>query len=236
MRLTRGTIALLAVALLVIVGVLAFNASPASAPAAPTETPAPTTGGPLFEGLDPAAITRLTVEDYAAGLISTWARDESGAWALEGDASGYEVDATALETKAAALADLEAVDTFPGDTLADYGLDVPSYRIQAAAASGETYTLWVGGMNPTGNRRYVIAETSAASAEATPAAEATAEVGRVTLAGTQQISTVVSGTVQGFVTLLTAPPFLPTPLPTPTPEATAEATADTTPEATEAAN
>lgn len=230
MRLTRGTLLLIIAAVAVIVAVLLINASPASAPAAPTATAGSAAGGPLFPGLDAASVARFTVRD-SSGVSVTYARSADGVWALDGDTTGYTLDSGALDGQMTAFAGLSAFDTFPSDALAEFGLDAPAALITAQTSGGASVALYVGGANPTGNRRYVVAVTGGV-AEATPEAEATAEAGALALTGTQSVSTVVNTTVSGWLALLTAPPYQPTLAPTPTAEATAEAT----PEATAAAN
>ncbi len=236
MRLTRGTLLLIIAAIAVIIAVLLINASPASAPAEPTVPAGSTTGGPLFPGLDAASVARFMVQD-ASGLSVTYQRDAEGAWALDGDATGYTLDRAALDGQMTAFAGLSAFDTFTSDALAEFGLDAPTARITARTSDGATVALYVGGANPTGTRRYVVAVASAA-AEATPQAEATAEAGALALNGPQSISTVVNSTVEGWLALLTTPPYQPTATPTlpPSPEATTEATPEATAEATLEAN
>ncbi|HYO88368.1 MAG TPA: DUF4340 domain-containing protein [Candidatus Limnocylindrales bacterium] len=225
MRLTRSTLAIIIVALVVIVAVLAFSASPASAPPAPTEIPTLTAGGPLFPGLTTDAISRFAVKDLATSVTVTYLRDSAGVWTLENDASGYTIDSAAMERNAGAFSDLMAYDTFPTEALQDYGLEAPAYLVTVQTADGASAELYVGGINPTGNRQYVVAAMHAATdstAEATPAPDS------FILTGTQAVSTVVSSTVQGWIRMFESPTFIPTPPPTPTPEMTAEATAEAT--------
>jgi hypothetical protein len=236
MRMSRGTIALIVVALAVIVAVLIFNASPASAPPSPTATPGSASAGPLFPDVSPATIAALTVDAPASGLNATYRRGSDGAWTLDGDSTGYTLDAKSLDDQMTALSGMASFDTFSSDQLANYGLDAPIGVITVQLADGTTRQLVVGGTNPTGNRRYVVVlsvnaeATPEATAEATLSADATVEAATPLLTGAQSISTVVSSTVQGWLDLLTTPPYQPTATPaptlaaTPTPEATAEAT------------
>lgn len=234
MRLSKGTIALIVVALVVIVAVLAFNASPASAPPPPTATLGSASAGPLFPGLDATTIAALNVAAPAGGLTVNYRRSSDGAWTLDGDQTGYSLDGKSLDDQMTALAGLASFDTFSSDRLADYGLDAPIGVITVQMADGATLRLVIGGTNPTGNRRYVVALTGGpeATPEATASADTTAEAAAPLLTGAQSVSTVVSSTVQDWLDLLTTPPYqptatpVPTQAPTPTPEATAEASAE----------
>ncbi|MFN8378346.1 MAG: DUF4340 domain-containing protein [Anaerolineae bacterium] len=245
MRLTRGTLVLIVAAIVVIVAVVLFNASPASAPPPPTATAGSSTAGPLFQGLDAASVAGLAVENPAAALAVAYHRGEDGTWSLDGDSTGYTLDGSKLDKDVSDLAGLASYDTFSSDSLADYGLDAPVAVLTLTNADGSSVKLVIGGTNPTGTRRYVVALT--AGPEVTPEAEMTAEAtaeAMPILSGAQSISTVVNSTIQSWLDLLTQPPYVPTAAPTPTSflptpestaEATAEATAETTPEATETA-
>lgn len=222
MRLTRTTFLIIIVAVAVIVAVLLFNASPASAPPAPTGMPTLAAGGPLFDGLTVDAIQNLTIEELATGEAVDFTRDSTGAWALTGDTSGFVLDSTALERSAAAFVNLMAYDSFASESLSTYGLEAPIWLVTVQLADGSSAELYAGGLNPTGNRRYVVAAMhaaaeNAASAEATPAPDS------FILSGEQTVSTVIASVVDDWAALFNAPIYLPTA--TPQAEATAEVTA-----------
>lgn len=233
MRFTRTTLLIIIVAVATIVAVLLFNASPASAPSAPTEIPAPSTEGPLFTGMTTGAIQSLTIEELATGEVARYTRDSDGVWALADDTSGFVIDSAALERSADAFANLVAYDSFATEALADYALETPAYLAVVQLADGSSAELYIGGLNPTGNRRYVVAVTRAAAENAADA-EATLSPDSPILADEQRVSTVIASAVDGWISLFNAPIYVPTPLPTPLVEATAEAAAEATAEATAA--
>ena len=115
MRLNRGTITLVAIGLIVIVGVLLINNNQANTPDA-TPTATEQTGGPLFPDLTADALAQVVVRDNSNGARTVLVRTSDGLWELdEPSASSSEVEA--LEALIATLeATPEAAETTPEAT------------------------------------------------------------------------------------------------------------------------
>jgi hypothetical protein len=255
MRLNRGTLILVGVLALVIVGALLLNNQQASAPGEPTPTAMPV-GGPLFAAIETrtGTIVRIQVQDNLTGRTVAYDKDSDGLWQL---ATGGQPDQPPVIQAVEDFAELDANDTFEGDALADFGLDAPTHSVYVS--DGETvYVLHIGGTNFNGARYYVttaeltpadLPEIAAADmtpeatpdAEATPEAEATAEAAPestaestpeaadplVTLSGMQRISTIPRAAAEDFIALLD--PVMPAEV---TPEPTLVLESLVTPEAT----
>jgi hypothetical protein len=83
MRMNRGTIILIVVSIAVIIGVLAINNNPTSAPGNTTPTASAQTGGPLFPGADASTLVRFEVRDNTTGARTVLTRNEADVWGLD---------------------------------------------------------------------------------------------------------------------------------------------------------
>src|SRR5688500_666198 len=93
MRLNRGTLGLLALCALVIVGVI-FNQTQ-RANQTVTPTPVPSTEVALFTGLVQENVVRFEVRDNTTGATTTLLKDAANVWSIEqqpGDTPDYPVD------------------------------------------------------------------------------------------------------------------------------------------------
>lgn len=233
MRLNRNTILLALVGLIVIVAVLLINNTPASAP---DETPTPSgeVSGPLFEGVDAAAITRLEVRDNWTRARTVLVKDEGGSWAIEATYStDRATDQTLAAEKPGLVSALQSVDRFESADLASFGLANPAYTVALTGADGVSTLLHIGDRNPAGNRYYTVLETTSdplpeidlteeAASESTAAVDATPEPivtlePVVTLEGAQTIYLVAQTSLTGLIDLINQPPYVPAPTATPTP-------------------
>ncbi len=239
MRLSRGTIILIAALVVVIIAALVINNDRASAPTMPTPSPTVALGGPLFETLDAnqEAINRLQVRDNNTGESVVYVRTEDGLWIIEG--SSASIDQLPITSTVQSLAGLDANDTFEGDDPAAYGLDEPEYSVFISTSDGDAvYVMHVGGKTFNNARHYVTTTTISAAdlPAASPLSEATAEaasevtpeaeetVEPIVLSGTITISTIPQRIVGTDILQL----FIPALLPESTPEVTVEATVEAT--------
>lgn len=113
MRLNRGTIAILLISIVAIVGVLLLNNSQVTAPSDATNTPTPEPG-PLFAEIDPNLLTRLEIIDPTTGLKTVLTRTTGAAFAnsVVEQVATEEVAATAeVSATDEAAATEEAVST-----------------------------------------------------------------------------------------------------------------------------
>ncbi len=181
MRLNRGTILLLVLALGVIAAVLVFNNQQANAP--DEATPTVTAGaGPLFDELAGNDIARLEVVDNATGNSTLLTQDAGGAWDMAATFSTTRaIDQEKAQTAVGDFVLLEANDSFESQSLGDFGLETPGYVFYADTFDGTRYTLYTGNKNPTGNRYYILLESGetpsdvSAEIDALAAADATSE-------------------------------------------------------------
>lgn len=239
MRLNRGTLILVAAALIVIVGVLVLNSQQAAAPGDPTPAATVAGAGPILNTVTAEAVTAVQVRDNVSGAYTALARNPAGEWVIAAtNRTDRAVDqARALEAVSNA-AELTSVDRFESADLASFGLDTPQFTLYVETADGAFY-VHVGDQNAF-NRTYlavqsadvtpfaleVTAEPEAATTEAapetTPDAAATVEVTPevtvepVTLAGTQTVYTIIAASIDTLTQLVATPPYVPAPTATPT--------------------
>jgi hypothetical protein len=211
MRLNRGTIILLAVALIVIVGVVVFNNQQANQ-IDPTPTPG-VARVPLFPDATADTVRALEVIDNAAGTSTRVSKDTGGAWGIRAtNATDRAPDQAAITTQAGTVAALEGENQFEvaGDQLVNFGLETPAYLLRVTT-DATRYTIYIGNTNPTGNRYYVVVTSEAAptpdsDAEATPEAETTPDAEATPEAG---VSVPTGATGMGSL-FLSAPPLFET--------------------------
>jgi hypothetical protein len=190
MRLNRGTIILIALGLLVIIGVLVINNQQASAPDTPTPT-SEAVVGPVFDELAGNDVARLEIINNSSGDSVVLTQGADRTWQVA--AATYATDRATDQDKALKVVGdlvlLQTADRYEGETLANFGLETPSYIVYIDTPAGERHTLYVGNRNPTGNRYYILRESGdtpealrdevaalmEAAAETTPEAEATDE-------------------------------------------------------------
>jgi hypothetical protein len=242
MRLNRGTLILLAAAVVIIVGIAILNNNQASAPGTPTATPGTATTALLPVTVD--LVRTVEIVNNADGTSTTLNADARGTWRISAsNPADRDPDQDYITTQVTNLLALQGENVFEvaESELDNFGLATPANIIRVTA-DGTLYTLFVGRSNPAGNRFYVALQTSAAApeAESTPDAEATPDVvpsvatgaltqsllltappqETVALSGTQTVYLVARGTINTLVGLVAAPPYLPAPTATPTPTAT----------------
>ncbi|MFN8531717.1 MAG: DUF4340 domain-containing protein [Anaerolineae bacterium] len=250
MRLNFGTLILILIALVVIVGVVILTGQQASAPGEPTATPAAQSGS-VFDGVDAAAANSLEIVNHQLGDFVTLTKDAGGAWDITGTRQSTVTppDQAAVATNLNSVATLQYTDRFDSSDLAAFGLDQPVYRFVLTTETGGQYTLYVGGKNPAGNRYYAVAQSVAGEGTVEPAAETTTEAVEATaevlgpveataevtaeatlvrytgprseLSGPQTILLINSSVLDPLIALISQPPYAPTPTPTATATATA---------------
>lgn len=182
MRLNRGTLALLVVLLLVIVGVLVVNNQQANAPGDPTATPNTTTG-PLLPGVPVENIARYEIRDNTTGTFTAVTKVAGGDWVIDATNAleGRSPESSLIDTTAGQIVAINYNTTFEDDNLADFGLDQPDYTVLITTTSGELYTVYIGAKAPTAPRYYaVLAQGTsdvAATIEPGDQAIATQEIG-----------------------------------------------------------
>lgn len=165
MRLNTGTLLLILAAVVVIAVVILLNGQPATAPGDPTPTSAAVTGS-VFVGVDAPGADSITLTNYESGEFVTFTRDTGGAWDIAGTYSSDVTDPLqdGVVTGIAPIQSLVFLDSFESDQLSGFGLDQPTYTIEVNGADGTQYTLYVGSLNPSGNRYYAVAQTFAGAA------------------------------------------------------------------------
>lgn len=185
MRLNTGTILLILVALVVIVAVLFLSNQPDASTGDPTATPA-TVSGPVYGGVDPLTVSQVRIVNFETNEYVTLTRDTGGAWTIGGSFSSTLTPPLqdVITTNVGSIVTLAYTDSFPGDDLASFGLDSPSYAVTVYTTNGGEYQLIVGGQNPGGNRYYSVIQANPGEGTAEPfsapistpgAAEATVE-------------------------------------------------------------
>lgn len=181
MRLNRGTLALLAVLLIVIVGVLVVNNQQANAPGDPTATPNTTTG-PLLPGVPVENIARYEIRDNTTGTFTAITK-VGGAWVIDATNAleGRSPEQSLIDTTAGQIVAINYNTTFEDDNLADFGLDQPDYTVLITTTTGELYTVYIGAKAPTAPRYYAVlaqgTADTAAAVEPGDQAIATQEIG-----------------------------------------------------------
>lgn len=218
MRLDRGTLVILVVAALVIVAAMVFV--PLTREDAPIEAPnTETVSLPVFEGVDSESITRLVVLNNTDGALMVLDRDgEEWAITQATHSTERETDQGIAIGRINEVLSLQAVDSFEGDVLADFGLTTPQYIISVAV--DETWhTLYVGGLNPGGTRYYALLTEDVPVLPATNGEEDLVYE-PVTLDEGQPIYLVANTIINSLTGMITNPPYVPAPTPTPLPTAT----------------
>src|SRR5690606_37121619 len=214
MRLNRGTIILLLVSLVVIVGAVVISNNQATQSAIPS--PTPEGGGPLFTDLSADEIISLAVRNNQTGEFARLAREggnASGSWEVSGLESSADnvVDQGAADAIIEAIPDLASVSSFEAESFDEFGLAEPHYTIEIDPGGESLHVILVGSRNPPGNRYYVMTRQVEASVmEATE--EAQVGGGTVLLVPTTALDKLIN--------LLTSPPYQPTATPLPTATAT----------------
>lgn len=238
MRLNRGTLALLVVLLLVIVGVLVVNNQQLSAPGDPTATPN-TTAGPLFPGVPVENIARYEIRDNTTGTFTAVTQDAGGAWVIDATnaLAGRSPEQSLIGTTAGQIVAINYNTTFEGDNLADFGLDQPDYTVLITTTTGQLYTVYIGAKTPTAPRYYAVLAQSASDIATTvepgDQAIATQEIGgenaneEGVMPAEATLEAPIDVTPEATSDDASKPVFRQA-----TEEATAEATADATAEAT----
>lgn len=248
MRLNTGTILLIVVALVVIVAGVFITSQPDASIGDPTATPA-AVSGPVFGGIDPLTVSQLRIVNHDSGEYVTLSRDSGGAWGIGGSYSSTVTPPLqdAITTNIGSVVTLNYTDTFPGDDLASFGLDTPTYTLTLYTTNGGEYTLLIGGKNPGGNRYYAVIQAQPGEGTAEPisaslsvpeatieavidaTAEATSDAAatpdrftgeRPTLSGGQNIVLLNTSVIDPYIGLIALPPYAPTNTPLPPPTAT----------------
>ncbi len=170
MRLNRGTLLLILASLVVIVGALVLSNQPAAAPENGTPTATPS-AGPVFEGLDTTNVVRLEIiktEDSGKVVMT---KDAANVWTIA-EATNPQTLATD-QTKAtdvvSKLAEVTALDKFESETLADFGLDKPTYTMTMTDADGKTYIIKVGNKSAVNPRYFALVNDDAKTVYVLPA-------------------------------------------------------------------
>lgn len=218
MRLNRGTLLILVLAISVIAISMVVSTQPAEAPSDGLVLSEGSVSLPLFDALTADSVTRLVVLNNADGAGTVLARDGE-AWTIA-QATNHTDRAVHVENAAARVQEalaLTASDSFEGQNLADFGLTTPQYIITLADAEGNTKTLYIGGQNPGGTRYYVLLN---ADAPLLPVTDEATHYEPVTLGESGLIYLVPQTMVNGLANLITNPPYEPAPTATPMPSAT----------------
>lgn len=235
MRLNRGTILLLLASVVVIVAVLVTNSQRTSAPDVTPTATLSAGAGPIFPTIadvnNQGNIVRFEVIDNTTNQKVVMTKDAANVWKIEESASPSDLatDQTKAVGTMSVLASLNAVDSFTTENLADFGLDQPKYTMTLTDTDNKTYTVKIGNQSPANPRYYALVDEN-----------------------TTTVYVLLKDLVDGLISQITAPPYVPTPTPSVTPTATAnpfseveqtataaaqltaiaEATVEATPEAT----
>lgn len=175
MRLNRGTLAIMAVCALVIIGVIFNQTQRANQPLNPTPTASAETA--LFAGLVQENVVRYEVRDNATGATTTLNKDVANIWSIQqqpGDTPDYPVDQLMSVGTMGVLATLTSFDQFESADLASFGLDTPGHTLTLLTNDGTVYTLHIGDVNPNGTRYYGIVDVQTGTGALQATAEATA--------------------------------------------------------------
>jgi hypothetical protein len=172
MRLNRGTILLVIIALVVIVGALILNNNQATAPGDATPT-AGAASVALFPDVTPQGVTSVATRDNATGALTQLIRAGEN-WAIQAtNAADRAADPAQIETLLSSLVTLQGEGGFEAGTeaspLSRFGLDQPDYTLFVTTAN-QAYTIYIGNTNPAGNRFYAVVETEAVGEMTTPEA------------------------------------------------------------------
>ncbi len=262
MRLNRGTVILIVVSVILIVGFTLLSNQQAAAPTSGTATPTASVG-PVFAGLDTSKIVKFEAVNNADSatphVIMT--KDAGGVWTVS-DAT-YPQKLATDQTKASAtvnsMATIVALDKFDTDKPSDYGLDKPAFTLTLTDSDGKTYSLQIGKKAVANPRYYAFANGDTKSvyildsttidaltatvlepdyvASPTPTATATATANPYSEVEQTATQNAIQQQVYGTMTATAMGTYSPTLVPTATPGAatTSEATTETTAEATAAA-
>ena len=218
MRLNRGTIILLLASVVIIVAVLVVNNNPAPEPEA--ETVVNEDGGPLLPDLAEEDVVSLAVSenDLDSGGFSRVSRDpdDDSLWVVTTllDTADRVVDQTAAAQAIADALALEADSSFEVESLAEFGLDAPTYLIEIDTGGDALDVVFVGNENPNGTRYYVMTRSLEVSADSEDAATGP------DLAEGSVVSLVNTTAIEKLTDLIADPPFEPLPTATVTPTAT----------------
>lgn len=174
MKLNRGTIGLILISLIIIVGAVLLNNSNVIAPAAETLTPTIESAGPLFPGIDQNAVVQYTARDNNTGAFTRVTKDTASLWSVDAtNGTDREVDQVTAVGTMGVLASLAATQSFSADDLASFGLDTPDQTLTLSLADGTVYTLYVGNPNPNSTRYYVaVAQANGVAPTPRPAGAA----------------------------------------------------------------
>jgi len=209
MRLNRGTLLIIVLSIVVIVGAYLFTSNQSNQTAAVTPTPAG--GGPLFPDLTADDVISLAVSETTGGAFTRIARESTEAdWSVTGpqDAETREQDPEAIATAIDEAVSLSAESSFEADDLAEFGLDAPGFTIEIDTDES-LYAVLIGDANPGQTRSYVLVrEVAVGDAEAADAEN------------DDTIYLVMRSAIQELTDLIPMPPFMPLPTATATPTAT----------------
>jgi hypothetical protein len=207
MRLNRGTLIILAVSLIVIVGAFLLTSNQASQTADATPTPAG--GGPLFPDLAVDSVISLGVTDNATGAFTRLEKVD-GEWTISGpeDAATRVLDPEAITIALNTAVALAAESQFEVEDLAEFGLDNPAFTIEIDDGTTLNVVL-VGNANPGETRFYVQRREIAVNEAGTPET-----------AANNSVYLVMNTAINSLTDLIANPPFEALPTATVTPTAT----------------
>jgi hypothetical protein len=148
----------LLIALVVLIGLawlLDANILEPVTPEAGSTTP---TVAPLWT-VDPASINLIRIEDLKNGTHVEVQKNLQGSW-LVMDLPAVAAETTAMDTAATNMAKLIVNrDYGVGLKAAEFNLDPPNYLLTVKTATGYSYELEIGALNPTGTGYYVRLKT-----------------------------------------------------------------------------
>lgn len=156
MRMNRGTLIVLAVSLVVIVGGLLLLSQPVTPPSVSTPTPGgQLPGAPLFAQVVPDTIVTLEARNNTDGTSITYSRSAAQIWSVSAGTAmqpGVEVNQSLVTQWVQGLALLSSTRILPpeGDALNTFGLTQPAYTFTLITNTGTTHRLSVGLEGPTG--------------------------------------------------------------------------------------
>jgi hypothetical protein len=182
---------------------------------APTPTPVPVLNvpGPIFNGLVPQNIRRMTFTDNSSGDQLAISLDDTGTWIEENAAEGApEIQPMLMSVVVNYFIALNAVDGLTTDNLDALGLAEPAFTLTAESIDGQIYTLRTGSADPTGSRVYALVNDFT------------------------EVVVLESDLINTLTGLVAQPPYVIEPIAEATAEVTPEATPEVTPEATESSD
>ncbi|MBZ0283355.1 MAG: DUF4340 domain-containing protein [Anaerolineae bacterium] len=162
MRLDRNTLILIGVCAIVIIAVIVLGGQPGAAPDV-TPTAQAEGAGPLFPAIADTGtqgdIVRFEVLNNTDGSKVVMTKDDANVWTISEatNARDLATDQTQAVGAMSILASLSAIDRFESDQpLSAFGLETPFYTFTLTAKDGTTYVVKIGAQTVANPRYYAL--------------------------------------------------------------------------------